>query len=591
MAGWRGAAGTVAVVVLFVQLVWRTQYLAQGYFTQDDYLMLHLGGTSRLGLHYLWQDYAGHLFPGGFLIAYLEAHTAALSWPAAYVPVVLMQLGAGALMWVLLTRLLGSRWERVPLLVVFCVSPLSLWSTQWWAVAIQFLPVELCGLAAALGYLWWRQDRAPWARWLPIAFMVAGLLFQERALLIPLLVLAAGLIVDPAVGVRSRLVAVLRLDRRLWLGFGAAVIGYVLLHAWLAPVSRTGGGGGRQPVSLVANFLFRNVVPGLAGGPWAGVDLPGAAVVPATWVVVVSCGLLACVVAFTARFGGTTARAAWLALLAYVLVDAALVFGGRALFGPIAGLTVRYAADTVPILVVALAGAVRDVAAPPALTAFVAARGGPHRRSLICLAVAVGYVASAAVTSHQLAPDLFNGVSKSYVDTLHDDLSRQPDVVLYDSTVPSDVMFPWFLTANRVSTVIGDLPWAPSFDVPSEQLRIVNDAGHVSPIVLADPVSAYPGPSKSCGYNITLSPTVVLMQGQVPFGKNVLRLGYYTNVSDVAIVTAGGDTVDVPVQPGLHQVDVVVTSAFDRLTVRLSTTSGTVCLASVVAGTPQSETP
>ena len=99
-AAWAGPAGLAAIAVLLVQLVWRGSYLAQGWFTQDDFLVLHLGGTSTFGPDYLFQDYSGRLFPGGFAIAFVEARLAPLSWPAAYVPTLLMELGAGVLMWI-----------------------------------------------------------------------------------------------------------------------------------------------------------------------------------------------------------------------------------------------------------------------------------------------------------------------------------------------------------------------------------------------------------------------------------------------------------------------------------------------------------
>ena len=50
--------------------------------------------------------------------------------------------------------------------------------------------------------------------------------------------------------------------------------------------------------------------------------------------------------------------------------------------------------------------------------------------------VAVVYVCSAAVTTHRIAPALFNTAGKSYVENLRHDLAADPGVVLYDTAVP-----------------------------------------------------------------------------------------------------------------------------------------------------------
>lgn len=586
-AAWAGAQGLAAAVVLLVQTVWRGAYLAHGYFVQDDFLMLHLGGTRAMSLSYLFENYAGHVFPGGFLVAYAEARLAPLSWSAAWVPVLATQLATGVVAWCLLSRLLGQRWERVPLLTVFCLGPLSLWSTQWWAVAIQFLPVELCAVAAGLSYLVWRQDANPRARLLPVLFLVLALLFQERGLLVALLVAAVALIVSPVRTVRGRLVAVLREDRLIWAAMVVLAVGYVVLHVVLAEVPSNAGGEPRQPIGLVANFLFRNVVPGLAGGPWSGADLPGAAVVPAGWVVGLSCALVVALVVYTVRYGGTTARVGWLSLVVYLLADALLILLGRAMFGSVAGLTMRYAADTVPMLVVALAGAVRDVRAPSFVRSIGSDRLGRHRAMVASVVVALIYAGSSAVTTVHLAPDFFNGDAKSYVANLRAGLMRQPDSVLVNSPVPSDVLFPWFFAQDRVSTVVGIAPWAPPFDAPSEQLRMVDGAGHVRPIVLDDPVTSPAGPVPKCGYAVTsATPAVVPMNGQVSYAGNVIAIGYYTNVDGSALVDAGGLVQTVPIESGLHVVYVPVLGTFGSVSVQL-TMPGTVCLASLDAGLPR----
>ncbi len=87
----------------------------------------------------------------------------------------------------------------------------------------------------------------------------------------------------------------------------------------------------------------------------------------------------------------------WLVLLAYGAVDVGLLFGGRAQYGGVLSLTPRYTADMVLILVVVLAGAVRELVS--SRDAVPAAHAGRPvlRRTVVCVAVSVGYLVSAAL--------------------------------------------------------------------------------------------------------------------------------------------------------------------------------------------------
>jgi hypothetical protein len=413
-----------------------------------------------------------------------------------------------------------------------------------------------------------------------------GLLFQERSILIPLVVLAVAVVVDRTPGLPRRLIATLQADKRMWFWLAGITVGYLLVHAWLGPIGSTGSTGSHQSVTLVDNILFRNLVPGALGGPWSGVVLSGAAIIPPTWVVVVTCLLFAALVAFTSRYGGTTARLLWLILLAYAALDVAMLFGGRAQYAGILGLTPRYTADIVLILVVVLAGAVRELRPPTVVGSFLDGGPGGRRRTVVCVVVAVAYAASTALTTHHTAPALFNTAGKTYVENLQRDLADHPDVVLYDTAVPAHMMISWFGADDRVSTVYGIAHHAPLFDVPSERMRIVDGLGHVRELNLEHPVTAVPGPEPQCGYNVTLSPTVVKMTEPVASGKKVMRLPYFTNVDDEGVLVVGGQTIRFPVQPGLHSISVVVSAAFDSFSVRLSRTGGTLCLGAVTAGTP-----
>ena len=181
---WRSAAGLVALALVIGQLAWRAVLLGRGYFTQDDFLMLTLG-AQPLSLDLLMQDYSGHLFPGGFAIAWLHTHVAPLDWAVAVAEIVMLQLVASVLAWLVLCRLLPESWWRLPVLSTYLFCPLALWPVQWWAVAIQYLPVSIFLFLATWAMLHRLQEGSRWSGPLVVLASAAGLMFQERAVLYP----------------------------------------------------------------------------------------------------------------------------------------------------------------------------------------------------------------------------------------------------------------------------------------------------------------------------------------------------------------------------------------------------------------------
>src|SRR5262245_61876243 len=77
---WTSWPGRLAVVLLLAQACWRGYYLLRGYYVQDDFRMLKLGGSNGLTIDYLFQEYSGHMWPGDFLIAWATARVDPISW-------------------------------------------------------------------------------------------------------------------------------------------------------------------------------------------------------------------------------------------------------------------------------------------------------------------------------------------------------------------------------------------------------------------------------------------------------------------------------------------------------------------------------
>jgi hypothetical protein len=589
---WRSVAGAAALVLVAGQLSWRAVLLGRGYFTQDDYLMLTLGGHS-MSVDLLMQDYSGHLFPGGFLIAWLHTHLAPLDWTVAVVEIVVLQLVASVLAWLVLCRLLPGSWWRLPVLSAYLFCPLSLWPTQWWAVAIQYLPVSIFLFLATWAMLHRIQAGSRWSGPLVVVATLAGLLFQERAVLYPVVLAFVAVAFAEATGLR-RIGVALRSHLVVWLPLVVMLVGYVVTHRELAPIARSSPGSFGASAELVGNFVARNAVPGFAGGPWTDPG-PFTIVVPETWAVVLSWAVVVVAVGWTLR-RSWSAGWGWLLLLVYLLVDAVLLFGGRTGpdFGETLGLIPRYSADTVPVLVVALGLVARAATAGSSPVTVSKARVTSRSRRPIPLAVAlaVGYLGSAAVSTAVVAPHSFNEDDRAYVDGLRADLRADPRAVLYDGIAPDNVMVSWFGDLARVSTVVGSAPEDPVFDLPTYGMRLVDTTGRLRSIKLVGTVSDVRTRDRACVHRVNADGvTRVALAEPSGSGKLVARIAYYTSASGFLSVTTPDGDASLPLRTELNVADLVVEGPVEELGMRLDSPAdapadATVCVVDVVVGFP-----
>ena len=587
---WRSAAGAVALMLVAVQLGWRAALLGRGYFTQDDYLMLTLGGQT-LSLDLLMTDYSGHLFPGGFLIAWLNTQLAPLDWTVAVVEIVVLQLVASVLAWLVLCRLLPASWWRLPVLAAYLFCPLSLWPTQWWAVAIQYLPVSIFLFLATWALLHRLQEGSRWSGPLVVLATVAGLLFQERAVLYPVVLGFVAVAYAEATGLR-RIGTAVRRHLVVWVPLIVVLIGYVWVHRELAPISRTSPGSFAASAELVGNFLARNAVPGFVGGPWSDPG-PFTIVVPTDWAVALSWAVVAVSVAVTLRRSRSSIWG-WLLVLVYLLVDAILLFGGRTGpdFGESLGLIPRYASDAVPVLVVGLGLVARAATAEPRHSNASEAGVTSRVSRFLPAALALGYLGSSAISTAVVAPHSFNKDDRAYVESLRADLRADPSAVLFDGIPPDNVMVSWFGALARVSTVVGSAPEDPVFDLPTYALRLVDTAGRLRDVNLVGTVSDVRTRDRVCVHRVNADGvTRVPLAESSGSGKQVARVSYYTSASGFLVITTPERDASLPLRTELNVADLVVEGPIEELGMRLDSPAdapedATVCVVDVVVGYP-----
>lgn len=532
-AAWRGAQGLAALGILLVTAVVRGWLLAGSYFNQDDFYMTGRAAESDLTLDYLTRDFAGHVNPLQQLTLWLVAHGAPYRWPVLVVGILLVNLLAVVLMWLILTRLLPGRWARVGLLAVFAWTPLTLVSTLWWSASMFLWPHVVCSLAAVWLLVRWKQEGRPVRHLLAILLVTAiGLLWHERAVLIPPLVFGVAVaLADRATGWR-KVTAALRDHAWLWGSMVALLGGFLFAHSRLTEVV----GGETDADKLLGvtwSFLGRSAVPGLAGGPWTG-EVNGGAVVPAAWVTVVSLLLAALVLVLLLRGGGPARRWALAVLLGYVAADTALLLSGRAAFGSVIGLDPRYSADIPHAAVLCAALALRGGPAGLGLARLADLR----RRRLVVAGLVAAYAVAAGFGTALLVPHFQNKDDRAFVEAYRGDLALDPTVVVFDELAPAELVLPLVGDDSRFSHIFGPLPENPAFDEPSPRLRMIGPDGHLRPLVFDGTVDAPPGPDGDCGYEITG------IRKDVPFvlpveGRLALRVQYYTQAEATVTVEAG----------------------------------------------------
>lgn len=578
---WTSRAGLVALVVLAAQLIWRTVVLAHGYFSQDDFLVL--SGAQGPWWHTLDGDYAGGFSPVGQSVAWLSLRIAPLGWPWAAATVLLLQTVATALLWSVLTTILGERWLRVPLLVLFAFSPLTLWNTQWWVLGLEFWGAATLLLLGVWAVLRWRRTRDPRLVALVLGTVALAVLTDERAVLHPLVLLGVVAMTGEEPRLGSRLGRAVRDLLPLWSGLLVVVGGYAVLRWQVAPIDLDLG----NDLGDVVTGYLRQSMSEVFGGPWSG-QLPAHAyLVPKSWAVAANGALLLVLAGFTLQRGRVSAQVAWALLVVFVAGSlGVLTLTGRADLVASLGLQHRFAAELAPVLVLGLAGALREVRLP-AFSVLGRDLDAGRVEPLVAGVAVVLVTVSAAVSTAFLAPNLYHRDDRAFVEQARAALRAAPQVVLLDAGVPAGVISPWYGDRARASTVLAYAPEHPVFDLPSQFLRIVRDDGSLAPVVLDGAVGMVPSADLRCGYPVRATGTDVRMQGRVPDGRWVLRLGYYTSTDGYAVVEVAGSTQRFAVRSGLHAVQLVVRGSFDRFRIAIEQPEATLCLADASAGVPR----
>lgn len=575
----RVAAAALALIAL--QLVVRAVLAFGGYFYWDDLILIGRAGTQGLlSPSFLFDDHDGHVMPGAFLLSGSLIRLAPFSWPVAAMSLVALQLVASLALLRALRVILG--WRPVLLLpLMFALfTPLAVPAFAWWAAALNALPMTAAlAWVCADAILLIRTGNQRYAVTAVLAYL-GGLLFFEKAAVIPFAAFAVAAVLLHVGGDRRALATVWRRGARLWtaaLAVTALWIGVYLLvvdqKRWTFDLAMTW--------DLLARSITHGIVPGLVGGPWEWQRWAPASPwgTPPVTVMVLGWVALAAVVAVSLRrkerIGPVWAVAVGYAVACQVPIY--LMRSSRFTALELAQ-TLRYLPDLVVMLALLMAVAfcapnrqgARWLDASRARTAAVGA-------AVVVFLVSSGY---STVTFDRVWRD---SPVPAYVANVQAGLAQAraaSNAPMLDQEVDPLILQRVAWPENLVSHLFALLEDRPEFAATTTDLRVIDRTGHVVDALVTWVRALREGPAPQCGYLVQPDrPVTMPLDGPLLPAEWTAEINYLAN-SDGSLTMglAEGAEVRVPVRPGLNRVFVRLAGAGGAVTVSANTAALSVCI-------------
>jgi hypothetical protein len=615
LAAWvrRRSLVLFGIVLIAAQLIWRSVFLSHYFFWQDDFHFMELALGHSFTWSYLSEVAAGHWFPGVYAISWIVARAALYNWGFAAAITVVMLAAADLAAFRLLRTLFGDRPAILVPLLIYLLCPLSVMDIRFWSAAIELWPLEIAifmALTAQVHYVRTGRFRHAVAA---AAWLGVGLIFNEKALVLPLLLFAitsAFLMEGPW---RRTIRQCLTRYWRSWVLQAVLLAGYAAafassLHGSSLQSSLQGTASG--VFSFTEELLKDTFVPGAIGGPWQWSGVTDGQIAAAAtpnalaWLSVI----VAVAVILASIVSRLYAWRSWAILAGWVLAaDVGPVLIGRLGEWP-AGLLAqqtRYVADAVPVLAICVGLAFLPVVGQPDARRRVVALDGSQVSQAGRL-VAAGLVGAFTIGSVWSVQDLQNTtsgqISQLYIGNAEAAVAEAPaGTVIADWPVPPDVMVGAFEQADRASQVIGptesavaktNIRWTAQPDGTIDHLLMFGPDGRLYQTGMYGPASV-PFPAGRACQRVRHGTAVVRFTSPTFPGANELRIAYLggaVNGDDVT-VSYGGSTRVLAVQEGLHAAYLPERGSVDSVTISgAALTGGGLCIGDVAAGIIQPST-
>jgi hypothetical protein len=583
---YRGVALAAALLIV-AQLAVRAVLAFDGYFYWDDLILIGKAGThGLLSPAYLFDDHDGHVMPAAFLVAGVIIRLAPLDWTGPAISLVVLQLLASLALLRALHVIMG--WRRVLLIpLTFALfTPLAVPGFAWWAAALNSLPM-LAALAwvCADAILLVRTGNRRYACTALLAYF-AGLLFFEKAAVIPFVAFAVASLVSHVQGDRAAVRTVWRAGIRLWIAALTLTVGWVALYLavvdqkrWSSDLSMTW--------DLLSRSITHGIVPGLAGGPWhwdrwapaSPWATPGPLVMALGWLVLI--GALVLSLIRKQRIGPV-----WLTAVAYTVACQVPIYLMRSskLTALVLAQTLRYLPDLVVVL--ALLAAVA-LSAPNRTAAHWL--DASVKRTVLATGLAVLLLASSLYSTATFLTSWQDNPAEPYLKNARAGLAAAhsaSNVPLLDQEVDPLVLQRVAAPENLASHMFALLRDRPEFASATTQLRMLDSAGRLVDARVTWVRTIVPGPTPQCGYFTQPDqPARLMLDGPLLPADWTVELNYLANSDgSMTLSMTQGPAVKVPVHPGLNRVFARLPGAGDAITARADTTALSMCIASGPVG-------
>ncbi|MDI3313533.1 MAG: hypothetical protein QJR12_04370 [Mycobacterium sp.] len=580
-----------AVALIAVQLVIRAVLAFGGYFYWDDLILVGRAGThGLLSPSYLFDDHDGHLMPGAYLLAGVITRLAPLDWTAPAITLLALALLASLALLRALQVILGWRPVLLVPLTFALFTPLAIPGFAWWAAALNSLPM-LAALAwvCADAILLVRTGDQRYAMTGALVYC-GGLLFFEKAAVIPFVAFTVTVLLHHVHGDRRALRTVWRSGARLWTASLALTAGWVVVYLIAVDQQRWS-----SDLSMTWNLLRRSVthgiVPGLAGGPWAwdrwAPASPWATPPPLVralgWLVLGAAVALSLV--RKQRIG-----LVWLTAAGYAVACQVPIYLMRSSKFTALELaqTLRYFPDLVVVL--ALLAAVGCCAPSRPSNGRLKRWLDPlASHTVVATGLAVAFVASSLYSTATFLASWRDNPAQPYLQHARRSLAAAyaaSTAPLLDQEVDPLVLGRVARPENLASHMFALLRSRPEFASATTQLRMLDSAGRLVDARVAWVRTIVPGPTPRCGYFVQPDIAVRLaLDGPLLPAEWTAEFNYLANSDgSMTVSLAEGPRVKVPVHPGLNRVYVRLPGAGNAIDVRANTAALTLCLASGPVG-------
>ncbi|MBV8860369.1 MAG: hypothetical protein JO259_00710 [Mycobacterium sp.] len=580
-----------AAALIAVQLAIRGVLAFRGYFYWDDLILVGRAGThSLLSSSYLFDDHDGHVMPAAFLVAGAITRLAPLNWTGPAVSLLVLQLLASLALLRALYVILGWRPVLLIPLTFALFTPLGVPGFAWWAAALNSLPM-LAALAwvCADAILLARTGNQRYAVTGALVYL-GGLLFFEKAAVIPFVAFALVAMLCHVQGDRATLRKVWRAGVRLWTASLVLTVGWIAVY--LAVVNQQRWSSDLLMTwDLLRRSVTHGIVPGLAGGPWRWARWAPASpwATPPTTVRVLGWLVLAAAVGVS-LIRKRRIVPVWLTAAGYVVacqVPIYLMRSSRFTALELAQ-TLRYFPDLVVVL--ALLTAVGICAPDRALDEQLSRwLGSSVPRTVLTTAVGTLFIASSWYSTATFLTSWRDNPTQSYLQNARRGLAAAhatTNAALLDQEVDPLVLGRVAWPENLAGHLFALLPDRPDFASATKQLRVLDSSGRLTDAQVTWVRTIVPGPVPRCGYFVQPDRPVRLdLDGPLLPTDWTAEINYLANTDgSLTLSLSEGPDAKVPVHPGLNRVYVRLPGAGNAITVRANTAALAICVAAGPVG-------